>query len=37
MFIGRRSELQELKDFYNSKQRKMVAIIGRRGVGKTRL
>lgn len=36
-FIGRKNELRILKNNLNEKSRKLVSIIGRRGVGKSRL
>lgn len=36
-FIGRKEELQELKDFLKTPERRLISLIGRRGVGKTRL
>ena len=33
--IGRRQEIQELNDLYNSNKAQMVAVYGRRRVGKT--
>lgn len=36
-FVGRNKELSELSYFYNRKQRNLIAVIGRRGIGKTAL
>ena len=35
--IGRKKELQRLKDLYNSNKAELVAVYGRRRVGKTYL
>lgn len=37
MFIGRKKEYQEIVDRINSPYKELVAIIGKRGVGKTTL
>lgn len=36
-FIGRKKELNELYNLYKVNDRRLVSIIGRRGVGKSRL
>ena len=37
MMIGRKKEIQELEKLYGSKQAELVAVYGRRRIGKTYL